>query len=171
MNFRGFSKINAQPPVSQISVPMLFGDVLAGDFSPATDPEKRNHTLYRLALGAIMKGTNVAYDKIFVPQTQPHGEWMAYTYSPSWAYDVAATSLVDQTDIEKRLMGLRLCTGRTVLSIIQGIEPNYGQIPLRPLLSVEGLVSFQEPIELGPKLQVQQDRIASLATEFFRTAV
>lgn len=52
-----------------------FMDALSGDFYPPTDPRHRKHTLGRLLLGTIEKGS--------VENPNSHRE--IRTYEPSWA--------------------------------------------------------------------------------------
>jgi hypothetical protein len=58
-------------------------DALSGEFRPPTDPEKRLHTLGRLAIATVTKGqyTLNHEDESFDP---------LFTYRPSWAPDVTA---------------------------------------------------------------------------------
>ena len=60
--------------------PLVY-DAMSGEFAPPTDPEKRLHTLGRLALATVTKGKYTLDRESFDP---------LFTYRPSWAPDVTA---------------------------------------------------------------------------------
>lgn len=142
---------------------------------PATDPQNSIHTLGRLAMATRSKGIMGRASQEMLGRLFSIHSPAGYSYTPTWAEDVAAIGFFDQTYSQRKLIGLTLEYRKTILSVVQGRHQNDPTQALGSLLNVQivglpGFNSYEEPLELGTHLQEQREAITNAATAFFRNA-
>jgi hypothetical protein len=149
----------------------LFYDALSREFTPLSDPERRSHTLGRLAYAAFVKGDVVTTG---FPQ-QIEGGW-SKVYSPSWAPNVNARldgiSVIDpniastenSTMYNVKSLCLEANDGNHYLDLIDNTWHEDGTSAM--LLATNGSERKLE-LELGRKLELARGTVVTHALSFF----
>ena len=144
---------------AEVLIDPLFADILSGEFILTNDPERRAHTLGRLAYASLIKGELIQ-----------DGEEFAYVYSPSWASTVDVRPRGRVIDIDRSGNGLVMDTlslgSRSGESLVLGVSPGAGKLHIgTPDHDAE------LELELGPTLAVVKHRVTLEAQNFFDQVV
>lgn len=137
----------------------LFYDALSGEFQPPTDPQRRSHTLARLAVATFTKGEEIESD----------AEQVTLLYKPSWA--PIESTVACPIDLE---------TGRTTLTLlslempereVNFIDASMGKLPRGLVLSTGHGAEIWLGVELGTELDGTRMLATRAAQVFFNAAV
>lgn len=134
----------------------LFADVLSGEFRPLSDPQRRSHTLARLATGACLKG---------------RGPNDCRDYIPSWADN--SYIMVEQQpvgNIDTRITIAERAGRWPSVVTLTDFALNAAMGPREHELVIEDnrdLIEVVSPLELSPQLDLIRQDIADIAQVFY----